>query len=188
MRIAALSFLALTITACGGVSGNGEKRVALPLEAPEGAHRLVADFVDICSLYLVDRDQSMQLAKSRGWSNDDTGGDMAAMFTGMAVFMDEQSDANLQMMPSVFPHLEAKTCMLFTSSFDDKASEIDLSAIHSVEGLQGGFMPLPGAGAKGIGRWSFIGPNGEPVTIQAMRPTDSLTQIHMTTTNRLYPK
>ena len=185
MRFAALSFLALGFAACGGEQDN-EVRVALPLSAPDGAHELVADFVDICSLSLVDRGEAMQLADDRGWASEVPQADLMAQFTGMAMYSDPNSGAQLQITPIAYPHLDIKLCMvnLFDHDFDE--DDLNLSVIHEIDGLQGGFFPMPGD-ADGVGRWSFIGPNGEPVILQAMRPTASFVQLHMSTDKRLYP-
>lgn len=189
MRLAAISCLTLAIAACGETSSRDENRVSLPLEAPVAAHKLVTDFTEVCSLYLVDRTAGVELAKVRGWSDGMMSADAIARLSGMFVFDHEESGASLQFIPAAFPHLDVKTCMLIVRhQNDDDSPELDLSVMHQIDGLEGGFLPIPGGKSQGVGRWSFIGPNGQPVTIAATRPNAGFTQMHMTTHKRLYPK
>ena len=184
MRIAALFLSAIMLAGCGG---ENEPRVDLPIKAPDGAHHLVADFIDICSLSFVNRDAAMQLADDREWTSEVPEADLMAQFTGISMYVDDRSGAQLQIMPIAYPHLDIKMCMLNLFDYTIEGDDVDLSIIHSIDGLQGGFMPMPGD-ADGVGRWSFIGPSGDPVIIQAMRPTSSFLQMHMSTQKRLYPK
>ena len=122
MRVAAYLLSAFLLVGCSGESRD-EVRFDLPLKAPEGGHSLVADFVDICSLSLVDQSSAKKLAVERGWNSEVADMDLMAQFAGMAVYTDEKTGANLQMMPVVYPHLDIKICMI--NLFED-----DLSLIH----------------------------------------------------------
>ena len=187
MRMAALSFLACGLAACGGGAGDVE-RVSLPLKSPDGAHNLVADFVDICSLYLADRNASLQLAKSRGWQNDSVGADMAAQFTGMSVLSHDDYEGNLQLIPASYPHLDTWMCMIFVPDAEYIEGEIGLDVIHGIDGLQGGFLPMPTGEAHGVGRWSFVAENDQIVLVNAIQPTDQFIQLNMSTHKEKYPK
>ena len=183
MRVIALPLAVLSLAACD----TQEARVPLPLSAPDGAHQMVTDFVDICSLYLVDRKASAALARARGWSDEMTSSDMAAQLTGVSMFEKEDPDAMLQFIPAVYPHLESRMCMVMLPFADEVDGDMDLSAIHQIDGLQGGFMPMPGGDAHGVGRWSFVAENGQTVLVNAMRPTSTFVQLNMSTHKDLKP-
>ena len=59
-----LTFSAVLLLAACGV---GEERVAMPLTAPDGAHRLIKDFIEICSTALATPEAANKLAADRGW-------------------------------------------------------------------------------------------------------------------------
>lgn len=186
MRLAALSLSALMISACSESASN-EPRVELPLKAPDQAHNLVVDFIEVCSLSLIKPKEGVELAESRGWVSETAGSDIMMNIAGVAVLSDETSGATLQIIPAVYPHLDTKMCMILLPYADDFEEDLKLDIIHQTAGLQGGFIPVPGGDDKGIGRWSFIASNGQTVVVNAMRPTSSIVQMNMSTHKHLNP-
>ena len=57
---------ALALTACGA-SDRQSPSLDLPLSAPNGASGMVADFIEVCSLSMIDRAAAITALSERGW-------------------------------------------------------------------------------------------------------------------------
>ena len=187
MRCAAFSSMSLALAACGGSDKAVESGVELPLNAPEAAHILVVDFVEVCSLFMSDRKAAVDMARGRGWSDQYSGTDVAAKFTGISIFEHKHSDAEMHFMPAVYPHLDTRTCMIIHMRADVEKTPLELDKIHNVEGLEGGFAAIPGGDELGIGRWSFVADNGQTVLINATHTIPRFLQLNMSTHRHLKP-
>jgi hypothetical protein len=171
----------LLIAACGGA----EPRVAMPLTAPDGAHRLVKDFVEICSSALVKSDDAEKLAADRGWTAP-ADAIKAMKAAGMMVFEDNQG-AILQVASLNYPHQEGKSCFV-VAPFVTPA-ELEPEKIGATKGLQGGYSVIEGPGPDKVGRglWSFVGPDGDVVTISVTATGERIVQMNMNTSRRISP-
>lgn len=189
MRVAAFIISAFAVAACSEAGGVDKTQVTLPLEAPAGAHNLVKDFVEICSLHLSNTQGAKSLAASRGWTSNTVGAEEMVMtnLTGISMLESADTGAMLQFLPAVYPHLEAQTCMILWPRIEASGDEIKLEVIHEIDGLEGGYTPLPGGANSGLGRWSFVADNGQTVTIQAMRTDPNFLQMTMNTHKHINP-
>ncbi len=174
MRMLAASLLALSLAACGS-SGDGARKptVEMPLAAPEGAKPIIADFVEICSASLYDREQFLKAVQSKpDWKlqgMDELSPAEIAMMSEVEFYAAEREDqrAALRVEAISFPHLEGAFCSL--NIFDDPdLKAADLSLLGEIPGFIGDQKTFSARGETLFtGRWSAIGPNGFPVTLQA---------------------
>ena len=179
MRLACV-MAGLFLAACGG----NEARVALPLTAPDGVHRLVKDFIEICSRALSDQDGAEKLAVERGWG---AAGDLALMkTTGVAAFEDPQDGSLLQITSLNYPHQEGTACLLVAREMspDDLAP----ARIGEIKGILGDYSVIRAPDEVGRGLWSFIGPGGNVVSINVTASGNRFTQMNMYTSRRVTPK
>src|SRR5262245_44743987 len=170
-RLAGLS-VGLLLAACGGA----EHRVALPLTAPDGAHRLVKDFVEICSNALGKPDAAEKLAVERGWTAPADAVD-AMKAAGVTVFEDAQSNAILQIVSLNYPQQQGKTCSVIAPQAIP--AEVMPDKIGATKGLEGSYSVIEGPNQDKVGRgmWSFVGPDGNVVTINVTATGERVTQM-----------
>jgi hypothetical protein len=172
---------AMALAACGA----GEERVAMPLTAPGGAHRLVKDFVEICSNALVKVEDAEKLASERGWTAP-AGAFETMKAAGMMAFEDNQG-AILQIASLNFPHQEGKSCFVVAPFV--ATAEVQPEKIGATRGLHGGYEVIEGPAADKVGRglWSFVGPDGDVVTISVTATGERIVQMNMNTSRRVSP-
>ncbi len=178
---AALTGLALT--ACGS-SDRQTPTLDLPLTAPDGTDGVLADFIDICSLSLVDQPAAIEQLSEREWSVP--GGssmEQVAAFGGH--FSENAEGYTIQFVPVDYPHLKGTNCFVVGMPEGELP---DLSPLQDIDGLQG---TLQSSGFGGddnqLGRFSGIAPSGYPVTIQAIKTNNRFINLIMTTTRPVKP-
>ncbi|MEO1189890.1 MAG: hypothetical protein AAFW60_12545, partial [Pseudomonadota bacterium] len=124
---------ALLLTACGS-SDRQTPTLDLPLSAPEGTSGVVADFIEICSLAMIDRTAAMTAISGRDAWTAPRGSDLdeAAAFGG---FVSEgENGESFQIFQLEFPHVEGVSCQIVGSL---PAEDPDVSVITEIPGLQG---------------------------------------------------
>jgi hypothetical protein len=170
---------AVLLVSCSGA----EPRLSLPLEAPDGADPLVRDFIEICSLAMAKGLGAAGEASKRGWALLPGSVELAA---GGAVVMEKQADrSHIQINEIVYPHQHTRICMVMR--IDDGLP--DPSVVGKVAGLQGDFdTDTVAGGTASRGLWSFVGPDGNVVTLNTMATPQHLLQMQMATSKRLTPK
>lgn len=174
------------LTACNGAGAPAsEPRIALPLTAPAGVATPIKDFIEVCSQGLADPNKAVGAAAALGWKPASDSVAMAA--AGAYVFTrgDDSPDRwQLLLNDIAYPHQHTRNCQLIVLEADFIADKPDLSSIGRIEGIQGGVTTFP-MGARGL--WSFIGPEGDIVTISAISTPPRILQFSMGTSHRLPP-
>ena len=171
------------LAACGS-SDRQTPSLDLPLSAPAGTATIVADFIEVCSLSLVDQAAAIAALNERGWQapSADNMLQMAA-FGGYA--SERENGEQMQISSIDFPHVEGVTCQL-TSTFVDETP--DVSPVARIPGLIGDFKTYgDGSDTGRIGRFSGIGPDGRPVILQTLSTGDIFFNLSMTTTRPVKP-
>jgi hypothetical protein len=177
MRLACLT-AGLFLAACGG-----EARTALPLTAPGDAPLLVRDFIEVCSLAMAQGTNARAEAVKRGWTEAPDADKMLAH--GMIVLERESGDRQLQIVDTPYPHMRVRSCMVLQLYPSDP---VDLSVIGRTAGLAGEITDMPavdGTASRGI--WSFVGPEGDVVTVNTTFTPPRIVQLNMATTRRISP-
>jgi hypothetical protein len=176
------AILAVGLAGCNAA----EPRVALPLTAPESADPLVKEFVEICSQALVDRAAASAVAGQRGWKIELTPAALVGLEGMHFSRLDTQiGEQQLQFFTFDYPHMRNEACNVFWGSRSPTDS-IDLASISEIAGVEGRFWSV-NQERGGRGLWSFIGPNGDPVTINASIIPNGPVQMTMTVMHRVSP-
>lgn len=177
---------AVALAACTQASGPSEPRTMLPLTAPAGATGVVKDFIEVCSQGLVDANKAVGAAGSRGWKPAADGVAMAAAGSFVLTHGDDSPDRSQLLINDInYPHQHSRTCQLIVLDVDALNGPPDLSAIDKIEGIKGGVVQFPAMGSRGL--WSFIGPEGDVVTISTIFSPPRILQLNMGTSHRLPP-
>jgi hypothetical protein len=166
----------LALTAC-----SGEPRTSLPLAAPEGADPLVKEFVEICSRAMTEGTDARKEAVTRGWAEMPDADQM--LEHGMIVLEHGNGDRQLQIVETPYPHMRVRYCMVLQLYRDEP---IDVSPIGKIAGLSGKIMEIPspdGRASRGI--WSFVGPEGDVVTVNTTYTPPRIVQLNMSTAKRI---
>jgi hypothetical protein len=109
--------------------------------------------------------------------------DVAPATWEIRAFSRPDNSTNMQMYPTRYPHLETRSCNVF-APLDSAAP--DISVIGKTAGLRGEILDAPKGPKRGI--WSFIGADGEPVTINALVIEERIMQLNMSTSRRAAPQ
>lgn len=182
--LASAAAAALMLTACGS-SDRQTPTLDLPLEAPAGASNVVADFVELCSLVMIDQSAAITAISQRDRWKAPSGSilDEAVAFGG---FVSEgENGESFQIFSLDFPHVEGVSCQIVGSLPDQHP---DLSALADLPGMLGAYQTVgTGDDVSQIGRFSGIGPDGYPVTLQVVSNPNLFFTLAMTSTRPVKP-
>jgi len=174
---------ALALAACGS-SDRQTPSLDLPLTAPTGADQILTDFIEVCSLSMVDQPGAIGALNERGWQAP-SAGDLQQMAAFGGYASEFENGEQLQIFPIEFPHVEGKTCLVSSTYFE---SVPDFSPLTRIPGLLGDITSYGDDGDSGqIGRFSGIGPDGYPLTIQVLNNDDLFYNLSMTVTRPAKP-
>jgi hypothetical protein len=176
------AILALGLAGCGAA----EPRIALPLVAAEGADPLVKDFIEICSQAIVDRAAASAAAGQRGWKLELVPAALDGIEGMHFTRSDERvGEQQLQLFAFDYPHMHNEACNVFWGG-RSTADSVDLGSISKVAGVEGKFWSVDQE-RGGRGLWSFVGPSGDPVTINVLSIPNGPVQMTMTKLRRTSP-
>ncbi|MCB8840596.1 hypothetical protein [Aurantimonas sp. VKM B-3413] len=139
----------------------------LPLTAPEGVSKTLADYLEICSTGMTNIPAAGSLALKRGWmSMDPNGGGLAAGVAAAAgLFSATKDDGSFLTISRVqFPHVAASSCQMVLAA---KPGDLGTDKLSEIEGIEGG-GGVVGMTQKGAGFWSFVDDQGQVVTMTAI--------------------
>lgn len=176
-------FAALALTACGS-SDRQTPTLDLPLTAPTGADQILTDFIEVCSLSMIDQPAAIRALSQRGWQAPSAGDiQQMAAFGGYA--SEFENGEQLQIFPIDFPHVEGKTCLISSTNFE---AAPDFAPLTRISGLLGEITAYGDGSETGrMGRFSGIGPDGYPLTIQVLNNDDLFFNLSMTVTRPVKP-
>ncbi len=182
LKLGAVS-AALMLAACGSPDRQTPS-LDLPLTAPASASGIVADFIEVCSLSMIDQPAAIAALSERGWQPP--GADSMQQIAAFGGFASEgENGEQMQIFSIDYPHVEGVSCQL-TSTFIETIP--DFSPMADIPGLIGGFKTYGEGLEQGqLGQFSGIGPNGYPVTVQVLSTGDIFFNLFMTTTRPVKP-
>lgn len=183
LKLGAVS-AALMLAACGSPDRQSPS-LDLPLTAPSGASGIVADFIEVCSLSMIDQPAAIRALSERGWQapSPENMQQMAALGGGFA--SEGENGEQMQIFSIDYPHVEGVSCQL-TSTFVEATP--DFSPVAQIPGLLGDFTTYGDGREQGqLGRFSGIGPDGRPVILQVLSTGDIFFNLSMTTTRPVTP-
>jgi hypothetical protein len=182
LKLGAVS-AALVLSACGS-SDRQTPSLDLPFTAPAGASKVLTDFIEVCSLSMIDRSAAISALDARGWQAPSAGDiQQMAAFGGYA--SESENGEQLQIISIDFPHVDGVTCLISSTYLDETP---DFSPVGEIPGMLGEITSYGDGSDEGqLGRFSGIGPDGYPLTIQVLSNNDLFYNLSMTTTRPVKP-